>query len=449
MHRGALIVLFFLLACTAPQEVTHRNDASSRKPRQPFPSTRTVVKQSTEIKPRWVLEEAYSDPEQPDFRFFCGFSSGRNDLDQAQRTAHADALEQAAAFLETHVVSDFERIVESQMARDRDVYLEIVTIEARTRSDVLIEGAELAAPAWWVRYDDGTFDCHQLVKIEHKNLNPRQVLIRSLRKAAAFAHDEAEQIAFTDGILSLLPGDLLAHFVKARALQASNRPADALAVLEELRRLNGRSALDLHDLAAAAEIDVPDGYPRAIDLDELIFALTPHWEMGVKGLFDIVNAAQNASIFKAHIGQQHYFVSDYPEYDADGEPPHPVSVILESPGSIVTWYVLFWIDAEGLFQVNDSAPEPDRIPASKGINLTLGTCNGRVDLLLLASSNNEELESLVRNFGLVEGLSRSEIETLKDRDETNRLYGLVAALEKLAAREDSFVASAAWFEQAP
>jgi len=369
-------------------------------------------------------------------RLFPGLASARASEDEARQAAQADAHEQAAAYMETHVRSEFRQFVRDRLSGGEEFYGKVVELETQTVVSSLLRGAERAARPWVVRYSDGTYDCTVLRGVPEKNLNPIISLIRGLRLASARDGSPAATLKYMEGILSLFTHDKLAQFNKARALEKLGREVEALVAYEELRRWNDGPDLDLPQLYTTADLPVPPSAPASENLDEIIFGLKPHWENLTGRIMKVAENRRNASLVEIFLNRHKFYASAY------GEDEYPIHVKLSCPDDRPRWAVLFAVTDEGIGQVNLSAPRPDRIPEIW--EFPLSNRNGKVVLLAFASedSNTVAFSDLDTASEIV---SRDKIRNDKDRKEIARLEKFVRLIEdraeggSLVAAIDSFV----------
>jgi len=428
-----------------PNEGSSPGGDAGAAPSRRAPAPRVPVETAPGQRPAWIEKGVFRDPSTPGYRFFTGFSSGRKSKSEAREAALADARGQAAEYMATRVESVFDKKVSSLIERNRESYRERIESDTRTEAVALLEGSEPTGAPYWIRYSDGTFEYHVLIRVPEKNLDPVRALVRSLRRAGALSKDPAERAAFMEGILALLPGDRLALYTKARALETSGRPGDALFALEELKRLNRDPSLDLAALAREGGVAPPAGAPSSIDLDGLVFELTPHWENALEKIRALAENRENRSVFAARLNAGVFRRSDF------GPREKPVQARFTRPAGKPWHYLLFWIDGEGIFQANAKTPRPDRVPDIGAIRMPLGTTNGKVTLLFLAAADPKALDlgGLDLDGFRGKGILKEKIAGKKDRAELNRLEAFLSRLEEMTRAGGKVFVSAASFTQEP
>jgi hypothetical protein len=434
------IFLLLLLLCGACQSTQDQ-----AKPIAPPDPPEQIVERSGP-KPSWTARGTYLDPADRNrgYRFFTGLSTGQTDLVEAEESALLQARRSAADFICTHIKSEFSQLVRNKVVGGNVSFLEVINVDTQATVDSLIEGAERAGKPYWVRYSDGTLECHALIRVPEKNLDPIRSLLRAFRRKGAGATDREERLGYMENILTLSLHDLHAQFIKSRCLEQLGRTAEALLSYKTLWEWNEGPDLDLTRLYGDARLPVPAGCPATVDLESIVFRLTPHWKDLTARLVNVAEKRANGNMFVMRTNEAEFHLSQRKEGET------PLMVTLSCPDNHERWCSFFWIDSEGLCQVNNDAPLPVRLSGPLRLAYSLENLPGEVILIGFASRDKDTVDFSKMNTAFTEGqISRDKIEREKDNAEILRMDYLVRLIERYDLEADSFVSALVRFTIKP
>jgi len=175
---------------------------------------------------------------------------------------------------------------------------------------------------------------------------------------------------------------------------------------------------------------VPKGSPQHVDLDEAIFRLTSHWDDHTAKLLTLAKNRSNVSSFTIRVNQQIFHASDH------GEGAHPLLITMHCPDGEERWISWFWMDEDGICQVNSGAPAPDpkAVSGHRTWSMPLYCPHGEVLILATASKDKEALDFTELDMAFAEKvISKNKIKGHKDRDEIGRLEAMVRLMEMRAS----------------
>ncbi|MBU0756045.1 MAG: hypothetical protein KJ645_12955, partial [Planctomycetes bacterium] len=205
-----------------------------------------------------------------------------------------------------------------------------------------------------------------------------------------------------------------------------------------LKEWNNNPALDLGRLYADAGLPMPPGSPEKEDLDKILFRLTPHWENLIHRVRTLAEQRSNPALFQMKVNQTAFFRSN------SNQGAEPLQITLKCPDNRSRWIALFWIDEDGLCQVNPSAPLPDPIEGSKTWAFPLECPNGEVLLIGLVSGDQQALDFSGQDTAFADDMIlKDKITSLSDPNEVDRLDRLIRCIKEQAAPSDGFAAAMA------
>jgi len=232
-----------------------------------------------------------------------------------------------------------------------------------------------------------------------------------------------------DGILSFSLHDKHAQYVRGDALRKLERNIEAYAAFKKLKESNKASTLDMQCLYGDADLPMPKGSPKSVELDEILFYLTPHWDNLTIELAALADDIENRSGFKLIVNKSRFRKSEYKENDT------PVKIEACLPDGHPRWVSFFWIDEGEIAQINEGAPIPNEFidDMKSGWPYQLQAPEGDVTIVGFASTNKELVDFSDIDIAFENALTREKIEEDQDKDAIKKLEDLIALIKESAA----------------
>ena len=148
-------------------------------------------------------------------------------------------------------------------------------------------------------------------------------------------------------------------------------------------------------------------------------------------------------MFSIRVNKQTFHASEY------REGAHPLHITMHCPDGEERWLSWFWMDEDGICQVNSDAPasDPRKVSEFRTWSMPIDCPHGEVLLLAVASKDKEALDFSEINAAFAgKVISKKKILEDKDRDEIARLEALVRLMEK---RSESLVFATVGFTVKP
>ena len=174
--------------------------------------------------------------------------------------------------------------------------------------------------------------------------------------------------------------------------------------------------------------------------------MKPHWDDFTAGIVTLTGNNFNVGRFTMRVNQQSFHISEYLEG------ARPLQITMQCPDGEARWIAWFWMDADGICQVNSGAPGPDpkTVAAPRSWALSLDCPPGEVVLLAIASKNKEALDFSEIDAAFSDKvISRKKVIEDKDQDEIVRLEALFRIIEDRARKLDSFLMATTRFTVKP